>query len=165
MSNEIQRRLKRSKASERELGRHLISNDGVDPRLTPGGGIASSTGRVGHITGLQYDVASKTYAAENKQVAMPMILFKWWLQICQVAKGAGKEPLLRWEPSNEDAPRGIEPMIVVTQSRHTDLLSYERLYTDTQDAARRTTTSAVRGYSKEQQTAKSPGRGKKGRYP
>lgn len=158
MVTDQQRRLKRSKASERALGRHLIENDGPDPRLAPGGGIVSSTGRVGHISALQYDVVSRTYAAENKQVVMPAILFRWWLQICQVARSNGKEPLLRWEPSNTDAPRGVEPMVIITQSRHADLLAYEGLFTEKQEAARR---SVGRAYSKEDQLRRSGGRKRK----
>lgn len=161
MSSEAQRRLQRSRSSERALGRHLIENDGPDPHLAPGGGIASSTGRVGHITALQYDVVSKTYAAENKQVQMPMILYKWWTLICQVAKQHGKEPLLRWEPSNENKPAYIQPMVIITQARHADLLAYEKLYEDKQEAARKVTTSAVRSYSKEDQLRRSGGRKRK----
>lgn len=159
--SDIQRRQRKAKDSERKLGRHLIENDGPDPAMMPGGGIVSSTGRVGHITGLQFDVRSRTYAAENKNVKMPAILFDWWLQICQVAKGQGKEPLLRWEPSNEDAPRGIEPMVVITQTRHADLLAYEKVFTEKQEAAKTSTTSGFRPYSKEEQIKRSKTRGGK----
>jgi hypothetical protein len=154
MTSEQVRRLNRSKASERGLGDHLIQNDGPDPHLVPGGGIVSSRGRVGHITGLQFDVLSKTYAAENKQVVMPANLYRWWVQICQVAKGQSKQPLLRWEPSNENKPRDVQPMVIITQSRHADLLAYEKLYDTVQEAAK-TTTNAVRAYPKEKQLAHS----------
>lgn len=159
MTSEQVRRLNRSKASERALGDHLIKNDGPDPSLLPGGGIVSSRGRVGHITGLQFDVLSRSYAAENKQVVMPAILYRWWVQICQVAKGQGKHPILRWEPSNEDKPRDVQPMIIITQARHADLLAYERLFEDKQEAGR----SAVQGrsYSKADQLARSGGRKRK----
>lgn len=159
--NDIQRRQRKAKDSERKLGRHLIENDGPDPHMMPGNGIVSTTGRVGMITGLQYDVRSKTYAAENKQVKMPAILFDWWLQICQVAKGQFKEPLLRWEPSNDDAPRGIEPMVIITQSRHADLLAYEKVFTEKQEEAARSTTSGFTPYSKEAQLKNSKPRGGK----
>jgi hypothetical protein len=99
--------------------------DGPDPRLK---GIASSTGRVGHITQLQFDVASKTYAAENKQVRLPARMFKWWLQILDVARDHDKEALLRIEPTNE--PLGLRKKVpslhVITEERHRELLEAER---------------------------------------
>lgn len=131
VTSDIQRRIKRSKQSERDLGHWLKEHDGPDPRFW---GIASSTGRVGHITALQYDVVSKTYAAENKQVKMPAKFIQWWMQIIDVANREGKEPLLRIEPTNvltgtlrKKAPE----MHILTASRHAELLriakDYERL--------------------------------------
>lgn len=154
--NDIQRRQRRAKQEERDLGKHLIEGDGPDPLLRPGGGIASSTGRVGMITAMQYDVVSRTYAAESKLVRMPSILLGWWVQICQVAEGAGKEPLLWWTPSNEDAPRAVKTLVAITESRHKDLLAYERLFLDKQSTAPK-----ALGYSKADQVAKSPGQKKK----
>lgn len=125
--NDAQRRLRKSKRSERTLGHWLMEHDGPDPRLS---GIASTTGRVGHITQLQYDVASKTYAAENKNVKVPARLWKWWCQIIDVAIGQGKEPLLRIEPTNE--PLGLRKkypsLHILTEDRHAELLRIERNY-------------------------------------
>ena len=126
--SDIQRRIKKSKQSERDLGHWLILNDGPDPRLVYGA--AASTGRVGHITALQYDVASKTYAAENKNVKLPIKFVQWWMQIIDVAAREGKEPLLRIEPSNVlVGPRKKVPeMHIITAERHAELLKYEKDY-------------------------------------
>jgi hypothetical protein len=124
--NDIQRRIKKSKQSERDLGHWLQEHDGPDPRMK---GITSSTGRVGHITQLQYDVASLHYSAENKQVKLPAKIVQWWMQIIDVATNNGKEPLLRIEPTNvlvgvfrKKAPE----MHIITASRHAELLQKER---------------------------------------
>lgn len=123
--NDTQRRLRRAKQSERDLGHWLQKHDGPDPRLK---GIASSTGRVGHITQMRYDVTSKTYAAENKQVKLPARILNWWLLINDVAATAGKEALLRIEPTN--LPLGsrkrIPELHVITAERHAELLQAER---------------------------------------
>jgi hypothetical protein len=122
--SDIQRRIKRSKQSERDLGHWLTKHDGPDARLR---GIASSTGRVGHITNMRYDVTSKTYAAENKQVRLPVKLLNWWLLINDVAREQRKEALLRIDPSN--LPLGsrktIPEMHIITKERHAELLSFE----------------------------------------
>jgi hypothetical protein len=91
-------------------------------------GIASSTGRVGHITQLRYDVTSATYVAENKQVKLPAKWLQWWLQINDIATQQSKEALLRIDPSN--LPLGsrktIPEMHIITKERHQELLEKER---------------------------------------
>lgn len=125
--NDIQRRIKRSKQSERDLGHWLMEHDGPDPRFR---GIATNTGRVGHITQLRYDVASKSYCAENKQIKLPAKWLQWWLQINDISRDNGKEALLRIEPSN--LPLGsrktIPEMHIITAERHEALLRAERDY-------------------------------------
>jgi hypothetical protein len=122
--SDAQRRLRRSKQSERDLGHWLMKHDGPDPRMR---GIATSTGRVGHITNMQVDVLSETYAAENKQVKLPAKWLQWWLQINDVAVVHGKDALLRIEPSN--LPLGsrktIPEMHIITADRHAQLLEAE----------------------------------------
>lgn len=121
MANEHQRRLRRSKESERDLGRFLLQHNGPDLTL---GVITSSTGRVGHITDLQFDVLSLDYAAENKHVMVSKQLLGWWMQIGRVAAKYGKHPLLRIAPSNV----GKYPeMHIITADRHAELLRYEKL--------------------------------------
>lgn len=125
--NDIQRRIKRSKQSERDLGHWLLLHDGSDPHMQ---GITSSTGRVGHITQLQYDVASRTYAAENKQVKLPAKMVQWWMQIIDVAANARKEPLLRIEPTNVLVGvfrKKVPEMHIITADRHAELLRAELL--------------------------------------
>ena len=125
--NDIQRRIKRSKQSERDLGHWLEKYDGVDPRWV---GIASSALRVGHITGLQFDCVSMTYVAENKQVKLPATIMKWWVQINQIAVTQGKEALLRIEPTNDVKVLGIpkrpSSLHIITEERHAELLRCER---------------------------------------
>lgn len=124
---DAQRRIKRSKQSERDLGHWLMRNDGPDPRLR---GLTTSTGRVGHLTHLQFDVASLTYVAENKQVKIPAKWLQWWLQIIDIATEQGKEALLRIEPTN--LPLGsrkrIPELHIITDDRHAELLRIERNY-------------------------------------
>lgn len=123
--NDIQRRIKRSKQSERDLGKWLLKNDGEDPKWRH---ITSSTGRVGFVTGLQFDVVSKTYAAENKQQKLPQKWLQVWLQILDIALRHDKEALLVIEPTN--LPVGSRKIIpkwhVITQERHEYLLECER---------------------------------------
>jgi hypothetical protein len=117
--NENQRRLDRSKQSERDLGHWLLQHNGKCPTW---GHISSSTGRVGHITDLQFDVVSTTYAAENKQVKVPVKLLRWWDQIISVAGKHGKEPMLRIVPTNEGQHEEIH---MITKVRHEALLDME----------------------------------------
>ncbi len=120
--NENQLRLRRSKQSERDLGKLLLEVNGHDPAYAH---IHSSTGRVGHITDLQFDVVSLDYAAENKLIKVPKRLLSWWTQIGSVARVHGKKPLLRIVPSNE----GKYPaMHIITEDRHVELLRIEQYY-------------------------------------
>ena len=129
IKSESQLRVKRSKQSERDLGHWLLDHDGPDLRFK---GIASSTGRVGHITGLQFDVISKSYAAENKQVRVPARLYKWWKQILDVARDQNKDALLRIEPTNIDigVPMKLRKkamsLHIITEERHAELLEAEK---------------------------------------
>lgn len=123
--------LRYSKDSEREGGRWLLEHDGPDdrPGFAPGGGLVTHTGRVGHIHELQYDLASRTYAAENKNVLLNATWVKWWLQVIAKARDAGKEPLLRIDPSNK--PKGSVPdMHIITEARHAQLLRAEHFMRD-----------------------------------
>ena len=132
MRSEIQRRIARSKQSERDLGKWLLEHDGPDPlwqRLT------SSTGRVGHITNLQFDVVSATYAAENKQMRLPVNWMVIWLKILEIAAKHGKEPLLVLEPTNAlpNTRTKIPKWHVITQDRHAELLRIEKEWMNSED--------------------------------
>lgn len=114
-------RIRRSKESERDLGKFLLTHNGKD--TGPLGVVASSTGRLGHLTELQIDAVSKDYAAENKNVKVPKTLLAWWDQIVRIAEKHNKQPLLRIEPSNEGKH---EEMHIITAKRHAELLDIER---------------------------------------
>lgn len=144
------RLLRRSKESERKMGRWLLKHDGPDPRFRPGGGLVTTTGRVGHITGLQFDTLSKTYAGENKNIKVWAGLWGFWKQIVDKAREQGKEPVLRIEPSNEDKS-GYPVLHIITEERHAALLDLERASQETAEAP------PPRSYSKARQVARSPG--------
>jgi hypothetical protein len=128
--NSIQRRLRRAKDSERDAGRWAIKHDGPDPRFRPGAGLVSTTGRVGHVTGLQFDTLSRTYAGENKHEKVPATWWKYWVQVCTKAVEHGKQPWLRVDPTNDDDVtvngRPVPIIHMITEERHAELLAYER---------------------------------------
>lgn len=145
---DAKRRLRRSKDSERRLAKWLIANDGPDPVMKPGNGIVSETGRVGHVTALQFDALSLHYAAENKQERVPATWWNYWLKICQRSVEWGKNPLIRIEPTNDEKYVNGKPvpiLHIITEDRHKELLDYERLYLS------QTAQTSTIGYSKEQQ--------------
>ena len=115
-----------SKESERDGGRWLLEHDGPDqrPGFAPGGGLVTSTGRIGHIHELQYDLASRSYAGENKRVLLNKTWTEWWLKVISKAADAGKAPLLRIDPSNR--PIRIPELHIITKERHAQLLAAER---------------------------------------
>jgi uncharacterized OB-fold protein len=127
---DIKRVNRRAKNSEREIARSMITVDGVDPAFAH---ITSSTGRVGHITGLRFDAISKNYVTENKNRNLPLWLINAWLLINQKAVEYNKNALLHLEPPN--APKYIpiqgrqvrlDSMAVITKARHDDLIRAER---------------------------------------
>ena len=125
--SDIQRRIKRSKQSERDGGHWLEKHDGFDPMWKH---VASSAGRVGHITGLQFDMVSNHYTAENKQVKLPVKFLQWWMQIVDISVTHGKDALLRIEPTNVlVGPRKKAPILhIITEERHAELLRKEKEY-------------------------------------
>jgi len=124
---ETRKRIRRAKEAERSAGRWLLENDGEDPLWK---NIASSTGRVGHITGLQFDNISATYAGEVKNVRVPAKLWGWWRQIVEIAARHHKEPILIIEPTNivpEHALfKKIPKLHIITEQRHAELLAAEK---------------------------------------
>ncbi len=124
--NDIQRRIKRSKQSERDGGHWLQQHDGDDPAWKH---VASSTGRVGHITGLQFDMVSLHYTTENKQIKLPARFLQFWLQIVDISVTHGKDALLRIEPTNElvGLRKRAPIMHIITEDRHAELLRKERI--------------------------------------
>jgi hypothetical protein len=126
--SEQKRRLRKSKQAERDSGRWLLDNDGPDPIWQ---NVSSSTGRVGHITQLQFDVVSRNYAGEVKNIIVPARLFGFWLKIVSIASSHGKNPVLIIVPNNEHkqvgVPKKAPSLHIITEERHAELLRKERL--------------------------------------
>lgn len=120
VTSESQRRLRKSKESERVLGRFLLAHNGPDPVFKH---IMTSTGRTGHLTDLQVDSISLDYAAENKNVRVSKKFLDWWVKIGQIAVKHGKHPLLRIVPSN---PGKWPELHIISAERHAQLLDIER---------------------------------------
>lgn len=121
---------RRSKTSERNIARKMQEIDGPDPAYR---NVTSSTGRVGHITGMQIDAISRTYVIENKNRTMPLWLIKAWIQILQRADDFDKHPLLHLEPPNlphEYPINGVKKktgtIAMLTQTRHEQLIAEAR---------------------------------------
>ena len=133
------------KRSERSFAKWLMEHDGPEPSMAR---VASSTGRVGHITELQYDVASLHYTAENKAMRVWAGLWSFWLQIVAKSIENGKQPLIRIEPTNDEKfilGRRVPKLHIITEERHAELLGYEK------DALAKLGPAPVIGYSKEEQ--------------
>ena len=122
--------MRRAKNSEREISRRMQEIDGPDPVYK---NVTSSTGRVGHITGMQIDAISRTYVIENKNRSLPLWINNAWIQILQRASDFGKHALLHIEPSNiakEFPVNGVKyktpTMAIITQERHENLIRAEK---------------------------------------
>lgn len=122
--------MRRAKNSERNISRRMQEVDGPDPIYK---NVTSSTGRVGHITGMQIDSISLNYVIENKNRSLPAWLNIAWIQILQRAADFGKHALLHIEPSNiakEYPVNGIkkrtDTMALITQTRHESLILSEK---------------------------------------
>lgn len=120
----------RSKRSERAGARSLQTADGIAPEFQ---GIASSAGRVGHITALQIDGVSRSYVMENKNRVLPSWLVKAWIVINQGALLWNKEPILRLDPPNmpktipaQGKQVPLSAMALITEKRHEYLVSRDR---------------------------------------
>lgn len=126
--SEQKRRLRKSKQTERDSGKWLLEHDGEDPIWR---NVSSSTGRVGHITQLQFDVVSRSYAGEVKNIIVPARLFGFWIKILSIATSHAKNPVLIIVPNNEHKqtgfPKKVPAMHIITEDRHAELLSKERI--------------------------------------
>lgn len=130
MGTDAARRLRRrAKDSERSIAKRMIAVEGPDPAFSK---IASSTGRIGHITGIRVDAVSKTYVTENKNRKLPTWMISAWVLINQRGIDFGKHALLHIEPPN--MPREIkingtvqklDTMAIISQSRHEELIRSE----------------------------------------
>lgn len=122
---------RRAKGSERNIARRMQEVDGPDPVYK---NVTSSTGRVGHITGMQIDAISRNYVIENKNRTLPAWLNTAWIQILQRSIDFGKHALLHIEPSNiarEFPVNGVKyrtpTMALISQERHEALITTEKV--------------------------------------
>jgi hypothetical protein len=97
--------------------------------MKPGNGIVSETGRVGHVTALQFDAISLSYVAENKHERVPATWWSYWKKVVEKATEWRKEPLLRIEPTNDDKD-GVPVLHLITERRHAELLLCEQKLRD-----------------------------------
>jgi hypothetical protein len=122
--------MRRSKNSERAIAKRMLVADGPDHAFD---NIATSTGRIGHITSIRVDAVSKNYTTENKNTKLPTWLVSAWLLINQKSVQFKKEALLHIEPPNmpktfesEGNEYKLDTMAVITQTRHESLIKSER---------------------------------------
>lgn len=131
-TDEARRLRRRAKDSERGIARRMSDVDGHDPAFK---NIATSTGRIGHISGIRVDAVSKNYVTENKNRKVPTWMIDAWVLINQRAIDFNKNALLHIEPPN--MPRDIvingqtsklDTMAIIPQSRHEELIRTERAF-------------------------------------
>lgn len=122
--------IRRSKNSERAGTKRMVEVDGPDPQYAK---IATSTGRVGHITNMRIDGISLHYVTENKNRVLPAWMIAAWVLINQRAIDFDKHVLLRLDPPNmpKEYPingviKKLDTMAVITQARHEELIIKER---------------------------------------
>lgn len=110
----------------------MLVVDGPDPAFK---NIATSTGRIGHISGIRVDAVSKSYVTENKNRKVPTWMIDAWVLINQRAIDFNKNALLHVEPPN--MPRDIvingrtvklDTMAIISQTRHEELIRTERAF-------------------------------------
>jgi len=123
---------RRAKDSERGIAKRMSAVDGPDPAFAK---IASSTGRIGHISGIRVDAVSRNYVTENKNRKMPTWAISAWVLINQRARDFDKHALLHIDPPN--MPRDyvingvrvkLDTMAIITQTRHEELIRREKAF-------------------------------------
>lgn len=130
-TTEAKRLRRRAKDSERDIAKRMLSADGADPNFR---NIASSTGRIGHITGMRVDAVSLSYVTENKNRKIPTWMVQAWLLINQKSFDFNKHALLHIDPPNapktypsQGGTRKLDTMAVITQTRHEELIQSEKI--------------------------------------
>jgi len=129
--NATKKLIRRAKDSEREIAKRMISADGADPAYR---NIASSTGRIGFITGMRVDAISRNYVTENKNRKMPTWVIKAWILINQRSVDFNKNALLHIDPPNmpkeikiQGSTQRLGTMAIITQDRHEELIKNEKI--------------------------------------
>lgn len=129
-STAARRLRRRAKDSERGIAKRMSAIDGPDPAFA---NIASSTGRIGHITGIRVDAVSLNYVTENKNRKIPSWMAAAWILINQRAIDFNKNALLHVDPPN--IPRTIpvngkqeklDTLAIISQTRHEELIRHEK---------------------------------------
>jgi hypothetical protein len=140
----------RAKRSERAIAKSMTAVDGPDPEFSR---IASSTGRVGHITNLQFDAVSRSYVTENKNRVMPSWLIKAWVQINQIAEDYHKAALLHVEPPNmpktfplHGKSHNLGTMAIISKARHDHLIARDRKLSEIEELVLNRTSVAEMAY-------------------
>jgi hypothetical protein len=128
---EARRLRRRAKDSERDIAKRMVAADGPDPAFR---NIASSSGRIGFITGMRVDAISRSYVTENKNRKMPTWLIDAWVLINQRSVDFQKHALLHVDPPNmprdfviQGGKRKLDTLAIITQSRHEELISNEKI--------------------------------------
>ena len=125
---------RRAKDSERSIAKRMVAADGADPAYA---NIASSTGRVGHITNMRFDAVSKHYITENKNRKIPSWMITAWIVLNQRGVDFSKNILLHVDPPN--MPKDIQinggkvkldTLAIITQTRHEELIQRERMLSE-----------------------------------
>jgi len=106
------------KRKEREDARWLLQHDEPDPNLR---GVYSSSGRVGHVTGLQRDQQSKHYIGESKRRELPKWLRTAIDQVRRLAKENGRHWVLFLHLKGQG-----EPVHIISREDHAELLEYRK---------------------------------------
>lgn len=129
-TQEARKLRRRAKDSERGIAKRMLAVDGADPAFAK---IASSTGRIGHITGIRVDAVSRSYVTENKNRKVPSWMVDAWVLINQRAEDFSKNALLHVEPPNmprdmqiNGVRKKVDTMAIITQTRHEELIRYEK---------------------------------------
>lgn len=124
-------RSQRWKRCEREDSRWLRDHDGVDPVMAR---VATSTGRLGHITYMGLDTSSLHYVGETKARKLPQWVIDAWTQINQIALDRkDRAPILFLHPGGDNETTFVHDgkshrlptMHVMTEERHRHLLECE----------------------------------------
>lgn len=130
-TQEARRLRRRAKDSERGIAKRMLQVDGPDPSFR---NIASSTGRIGHITAMRVDAISRNYVTENKNRKMPSWLIDAWVLINQRSVDFNKNALLHVDPPNmpktfpiQGGHQRLDTMAIIAQTRHEELIKHERI--------------------------------------
>jgi len=131
-TTEARRLRRRAKDSERNIAKRMVAADGADENYR---NIASSSGRVGFITGMRFDAVSKTYIIENKNRKIPTWMSVAWILLTQRGYDLNKNILLHVEPPNiarevlvNGMKHKVDTMAIIPQGRHEELIRTEHAF-------------------------------------